>query len=374
MNRIARPLGGEGLFLAEDAGWRRQRRLLAPTFTPAAIDRLVPHFQAAGEHLMRALEGKVSADLSLALQDVALETVLRALFSLPENEARVKLGALGRSYIEGPGHASIFDLVAKNEDDFPFFTRGRRRFQQRWFAAIDAVVAARRIQPPSAESRDLLDMLLSLRDGETGESLGDAEVRDQCATMFFAGSETTARMMFWACYLLTQDLAEQSRLRQEIAAFPPERVSTLDDLQNWPRLRNVLLEALRLYPPIANILRESVDQDELHGEIVPAGAQAWISPWVLHRHKKFWDRPTAFMPDRFAGKSAPWIQMPAYIPFGAGPRICIGLHFALAEAQIVLAHLLSRRQIALAPGKPVMPAARVTTAPSYEPMFALARL
>jgi cytochrome P450 len=374
MNRIARPLGGEGLFLAEGAAWRRQRRLLAPAFTPGAINRLVPHFQAAGEHLTLGLEGAATANLSLAFQDVALEAVLRSLFSMPENEARVKLSAMGRSYIEGPGHANILDIIARNEGDFPFFTRGRRRFQQNWFAAIEAVVAARRAQHPSSESRDLLDMMLSLRDGETGEGLSDAEIRDQCATMLFAGSETTARMMFWACYLLTQDRNEQARVRAEILAFPPERAQTLDDLQNWPRLRNVLLEALRLYPPIANILREAIGEDEVHGEKIQPGGQVWISPWVVHRHKKFWDRPTAFMPDRFKGSAAPWIQMPGFIPFGAGPRICIGVNFALVEAQIVLAHLLSRVGLGLASGKPVMPSARVTTAPSYEPKFSLERL
>jgi cytochrome P450 len=101
--------------------------------------------------------------------------------------------------------------------------------------------------------------------------------------------------------------------------------------------------------------------------------QVVISPWVLHRHRKFWDRPTAFIPDRFAGKAAPWMQMPAFLPFGGGPRVCIGLSFALAEAQIVLACLLMRYKIGLTKSEPVLPVGRVTIQPSYEPAFRLER-
>jgi len=213
--------------------------------------------------------------------------------------------------------------------------------------------------------------MLAAKDADTGEMLAPAEIRDQCATMFFAGSETTARLMFWAAYLLAQDEDEQARVRAEVLAFHPAEASSIDALQNWPRLRNVLLEALRLYPPSPHIIRDAIGPDVLAGETIAADTQVWISPWVLHRHRRFWDFPTAFIPDRFAGKAAPWTQMPAFIPFGAGPRICIGLSFALAEAQIVLAMLLERYRIGVADGRPVLPLGRATTEPSYEPAFAL---
>jgi cytochrome P450 len=160
-------------------------------------------------------------------------------------------------------------------------------------------------------------------------------------------------------------------LRAEIAAFPPERVSNLRDLQNWPRLHNVLMEALRLYPPLPQILREAIGADEVGGEKVAPRTQLWFSAWVMHRHRKFWDQPTGFIPGRFAGKAAPWTQMPAFIPFGAGPRICIGPSFALSEAQIVLATLLERYKISLPDGKPVLPIGRTTIEPSHEPQFRL---
>jgi cytochrome P450 len=151
-------------------------------------------------------------------------------------------------------------------------------------------------------------------------------------------------------------------------------VSNLDDLLSWPRLRQVLFEALRLYPPAAYISREAIADDVVAGEPACAGTQAWISPWVLHRHRKYWDNPTAFTPDRFMGKLSPWTGGGAFLPFGAGPRICIGATFAMAEAHMMLATLLSRFRITLDAARPVMPVARITTAPSYEPSFRLERI
>ena len=371
--RLLRPLGGAGLFLTDGAVWRRQRRALAHTFTPANVGVLLPHFHDAGVHLLSSVENTKEINLSKVLQDTALEAVLRALFSMADSDAREKLHAMVRHYVEGPGRVTVFDALAKNEDSFAFANGKRNRFQKAWSSKIDEIVTERKSLPKTARSRDLLDLLLDLRDPDSGEALSVAEIRDQCATMLAAGSETTSRLMFWACYLLANDRGEQRRVHDEIAAFPPERVQVLDDLQNWPRLRNVLLEALRLYPPVAHFRRDVLSPDEICGEKVTPNMQVVISPWVLHRHRKFWDRPTAFIPDRFAGKAAPWMQMPAFLPFGGGPRVCIGLSFALAEAQIVLACLLMRYKIGLTKSEPVLPVGRVTIQPSYEPAFRLER-
>ncbi len=371
VTRVAGPLGGSGLFLAEGADWRRQRRLLAPTFTPGSIGLLLPHFPDAGFHLLHSLEKSPRANLSKAFQDTALEAVLRALFSMPENSDREKLSHMVREYADGPGRPNLFDGFSNSEDSFAFANGKRARFQKRWFSAIDQIISRRKASPTKTGHRDLLDLLLSLRDAETGEALSDAEIRNQCATMFFAGSETTARLMFWASYLLAMDSEEQASVRKETTAFPPERINGLDDLQNWQRLRSVLLEALRLYPPVPHIVRDPNGPDDICGEKIDANTQVWMSPWVMHRHRRFWDRPTAFLPDRFAGKTAPWTQTPAYIPFGSGPRICIGLSFALSEAQIVMALLLSRYRISLPDARPVLPVGRVTIEPSYEPLFRL---
>lgn len=367
--RPVRPLAGEGVLLAEGAVWRGQRRMLAPAFTPGGVESLLPHFHLAADSLVGRLSGQGRANLADAFHQAALEAVLRSLFSLAAGPEQVELAAMVRDYVATAGRPTFLDGFARAESDFAFAGGARRRFQKRWFAAVDRLVAARRAGPPDAGHDDLLDRLLAVRDADTGQPLTDAEVRDQCATMLFAGFETTSRLLFWASYLLALDGAEQARLRAEVRAFPPGRATTLEDLRHWPRLRQVLLEALRLYPPVPIIMRQVVEPVVLCGESLGKGCLVWISPWVMHRHTAFWDNPTAFMPERFAGMAQPWISEPAYLPFGAGPRICIGAAFALAEASIMLAALLERFEWSLDDTRTVLPIGGVTTAPSVEPWF-----
>jgi cytochrome P450 len=365
--RVLRPVAGNSVLLAEGAEWRRQRRILAPIFTPSDVGLLLPHFAAAATGLVKRIEGKKRANLSKAFQDVTLDAVLRGLFSLAGRELRERLQALGRDY---PGRPTILDGLARTETAFAFATRRRQKFRSAWNAEVDELIKLRR-GAPSGQHTDLLDVLLAARDPETGEALSNEEARDQCGTMLAAGSETTARLLFWATYLLTLDQGQQDRLRAEIAAFPPGRVSKLDDLLNWPRIRETLLESLRLYPPLAHIVREAITDDVVVDQRVTPGTFVWISPWVLHRHRKFWTQPTAFIPDRFASKPASWTNNGAFMPFGAGPRICLGATFALAEAQIVLATLLSHFKMTLDDRRAVMPVGTVTVAPCHEPRFQL---
>jgi cytochrome P450 len=135
-----------------------------------------------------------------------------------------------------------------------------------------------------------------------------------------------------------------------------------------------LLETLRLNPPVPHLVRESVTDDEIMGEPMKVRSQVWISPWVMHRHRKFWDQPTAFMPERFDGKPSPWAAIGAYLPFGAGPRTCIEATFAMCEAHIMMATLLRRYRIIRDDLRPVLPIARVTIEPSFAPTFRLERL
>jgi cytochrome P450 len=368
--RVTRPLAGSGVLLAEGGSWKRQRRMLAPMFNPGSIGLFLPHFLTAAQAMARRLETSPLANLSAVFHETAFDAVLGALFSVSAAEAPYGIGEMARGYVTGPGRPKVLDGFAAREDDFSFDIADRRRFQKGWFAAVDSLIAARKAASAS-EHKDLLGLLLSARDPETGEALPDAEIRDQCATMLFAGFETTSRLLFWTSYLLTRDPIEQGRLRREVLAFPPDRVASLEDLQHWPRLRLALLEALRLYPSVPHLIRLATEDDEILGRPIPAGTNVWISPWVMHRHRKFWDQPTAFAPDRFAGQVSPWTSG-AFVPFGGGPRICIGASFALAEAQIVMATLLSRFEFGLDEARAVLPVANVTIAPSFEPMFRLA--
>ncbi len=190
--------------------------------------------------------------------------------------------------------------------------------------------------------------------------------------MLFAGFETTARLLSWAVYLLALDQAEQDAVRNEVTALPPEQVVSLEDMQKWPRLRCVLLEALRLYPPVPHLIRQALEKDEVLGELVEPGDLIWISPWTLHRHQDHWENPTAFVPERFAGQPQAWTRG-AFVPFGSGPRICIGASFSMAEAQILLAALLKRFQVDLVDKRPVLPVGLTTTVQDHEPQFSLRR-
>ena len=372
--RALRPIGGGGLLLAEGADWRRQRKMLAPVFTPAAIGLLTPHFFAAAEHLMRRLVGKTKSNLSLDFHDTALEAALRALFSLSESDERERLGGMARRYLSSAGRPHLLDVFAPTENSFNWSQRGRRKFRARWREAVDALIETRQAQGGRAEMHDLLDLLLAARDAETGAPLSTAEIGDQCATLLVAGFETTARLMFWLSYLLALDKAEQEAIRAELSRFPPDKPENLDAPENWPRLRQAMLEALRLYPPAPHVVREAIADDVVCGQAVRPGDQIWISAWVIHRHRKYWDNPDAFIPDRFTGKPAPWSGGVPFMPFGAGPRICIGAAFAMAEAQIVLATFFARYRVSLADNRPVLPVGAVTISPNREPIFRLERV
>lgn len=374
--KAARPLKamvGEGLLLSEGETWKRQRKSLAPVFTPAATGGLLPHFVAAGASLAQALEGRAlrekgRANLAQAFHHATLDAVLRALFSRQADAEGAALADLARRYMEGPAHFNLMDFISQGADDLTFLDGERRRQGKRWLAAVDAIIAARRANP-HPEVLDLLDRLLAARD-QDGAPLPDREIRDQCSSMLAAGFETTSRLLFWAAYLLALDPATQDRVRAEALAFPAEQVTSLDDLRAWPLLRSVLFETLRLYPAAPLIARQAIQADEVLGCAVAPGCMVTISPWLIHRHRKLWDHPTAFQPDRFIDQPHPWGNE-AFIPFGAGPRVCIGAGFALAEAQILLASLLSRFRIAMAVDRPVLPKASITLGPDHEPDFLL---
>jgi unspecific monooxygenase len=248
----------------------------------------------------------------------------------------------------------------------------RRRFQARWMALIDRIIDSRPTTGDANTPRDLFDLLRDARDPETGAAFTRPQLRDQVATMIVAGHETTAITLFWSLYLLALAPAEQDRIAAEVQNLDLGPDGAADALAHLPRTRAVVSEALRLYPPAFTLVRAAIGPDQAGEVAIPKGAILMISPWVLHRHRRLWRDPDAFDPSRFL-PGAPIPPRFAYLPFGAGPRVCVGAQFALAEATLVLAAMIQAFVVSLGGDQPVMPTPIITTQPNRAPAFLLRR-
>jgi cytochrome P450 len=241
---------------------------------------------------------------------------------------------------------------------------------RRWshiFDHFDAVIdrLVRRETAAGGETKDLLARLLEARDAETGRAMDPRELRDQVVTIFMAGHETTAQALTWTWYLLSQHPAEEATFHAELERVLGGRAPRFEDLARLRYTRMVLEESMRLYPPAHTMSREALAEDEIEGHRVAKGSVVSIVPWVIHRHRMLWDRPDVFDPERFAPERAAERPRFAYIPFGGGPRICIGASFAMTEALIILAMLAQRYRLSLAPDAAIEPVGLITLRPRH---------
>jgi cytochrome P450 len=251
----------------------------------------------------------------------------------------------------------------------PRLTRWKARPALRFFeSAVDTIIARRRerlAEEPERVERDILTLLLQARDSETGRGLSEAEVKANIITFIAAGHETTANALAWSLFLLSQSPEWSGRVAAEAEReLGPGMARARDGAaERLIETRAVVEEAIRLYPPLAAISREAVAPDELAGHTIAAGTTVVVAPYVLHRHRRLWERPDLFDPTRFLPGAREAIDRYVYLPFGAGPRICIGASFALQEATLVLATIMRRFRLEVAPGVTVWPQLRVTLRP-----------
>jgi unspecific monooxygenase len=368
--RILRPIVGKGLLLSEGEDWRHQRRTIAPALAPRVVPMMARHVAVATEETIAqvataAARGPV--DILAAVQFLALEIAARSMFSLEMRQYGAALRRLITRFATGLGRPYFLDLMLPAA--IPTLRDlARMRFRSQWVAFMDEIIEARLRAPPQGKPRDLFDMLLAARDPETGEAFSRAQLRDQMATMIVAGHETTALTLFWSLYLLASSPAEQERVADEVRAIDLAPDSAADALAKLPYTKAVVNEALRLYPPAFALARMAIAPDRLGHVDVPRGALVMMSPWVLHRHLRLWKEPDAFNPSRFLGEAPPAHRF-AYMPFGAGPRICIGAQLALTEACLVLAKMIQRFRVALADAAPVLPVAIIVTQPDHAAPF-----
>ncbi|HET9716055.1 MAG TPA: cytochrome P450 [Pseudolabrys sp.] len=353
-----------GLLTAEGDDWRRQRRTLAPLFARKTVMSFAKTVRQAANGLVDRLDqnkGEV-VDMAVEVTRLTLDVLERTIFSDGLQRSTEDIRLAMKDYFETIGRLDPFDIFGVPE----FVPRPRRwklRPTRRLFdATIDAIIAARRdrlAKDPKSAPADLLTRLLEAADPETGAGLSEQQVRANILTFIAAGHETTANCIAWTLFLLSQSDLWCERVRAEA-----ERVldGASDDVADrLVETRAVIDEANRLYPPIAAISRTARSPDVLAGVPIEQGMMVVIAPYVLHRHRAIWTKPDVFDPNRFLGNAGSRsVDRFAYLPFGAGPRICIGAAFALQEASIVVSTLVRNFTMEIAPGYNAWPVQKVT--------------
>jgi len=355
---------GDGLLSVEGDRWEVQRRTLAPLFARRTVIALTPAMLSAADALTqrwRHLSGRAAVDVAAEMTLVTLNVLALTIFSDGLVGDLDEFRAAMNAYFATIGRIDVFDL-------FGLPRPGRQRLKQTmsyFEGVIDQIIALRQRldRPPQAGApADLLTLLLGALDPSTGRPMSLAEVRSNILTFLSAGHETTANTLTWSIFLLSQAPDWAARVREEADR---ELAGAVDGLAD--RLvvtRAVVEEALRLYPPIAALSRSAEQGDRIGAHQIDRGTLIVIAPYVLHRHRALWERPDEFDPARFLPEARARIARYTYLPFGAGPRTCIGSSFALQEATLILAVLMQRFDLQLAPEAEIWPIQKITLRPA----------
>ncbi|MBV1706235.1 MAG: cytochrome P450 [Hyphomicrobiales bacterium] len=366
--RVLKPGLGTGLLTAEGESWKAARRTLAPLFAPRTVETFVGTMQAKAGAMVARLQAQplgARVNISDEMTRVTFEILTDTLFSDAVDGTSQEFGEAFTRYFENQGKISPLDML-NAPDWIPRFNRYRAQPAINFFEEkVRQIIARRRAllaTPGAAVPRDILTLLLEAADPETGVGLSEAEVGANIVTFLGAGHETTANALSWTLFLLAKHPAAQSAVARE--AREAENLALVDWLDNLPMTRAVIEEAMRLYPPAPTLSRMALAEDEIQGVRVAAGSTVIISPYVVHRHRSLWSEPDYFRPERFLPPARDQIDRYAFIPFGAGPRVCIGQRFAMHEAVIVLATLMRHFGFAMPKGESVMPLQRITLRPS----------
>jgi cytochrome P450 len=361
---------GNGLLTSEDEFWLRQRRIAQPAFHRQRIEALTGMMSDAARdtadrwHTIaaRGQPVDVAEEMMRLTRTVVLRTLLGANLG-PFTDKIDEAWAIINEYI-GESFWSLGFTDWFPPSKYRRFQAARAVLQ----GAVEHVISQRRRNP--SERADLLSMLMSARDEDTGESMTDEQLRVEVTTFLLAGQETTSLALTWTWYLLSQHADVQRRLEEEIDSVLSGRTPGHCDLVHLPYTRMVIDEAMRLYPPAWAFSRQALADDKLGGFHLPRGWLALVVPFVLHRLPAYWRDPDVFDPERFSPEQIAARPKFVYLPFGAGPRQCIGNQFALVESHLVVATLAQRYRLELVPRHTVEPWPLITLRPRYGmPMF-----
>lgn len=340
------PFASNGLLTNEGKSWRRQRKLAQPAFHHRRIEAYGVTMVEQTLDLLTHWQSGATLDVAHEMTNLTLGIVNKTLFNVDVRAQADHIGELmttilSRANDRVNNYNPVWERLFKRKQ------RQETAALQELFAVIEQIIADHRHQE---DSGDLLSMLLAARD-EDGNPMSEQQLRDEVITLFIAGHETTANALAWAFYLVAQHPAVEAKLLAEIASLqgnPP----TMADLPRLPYTEQVLKEAMRLYPPAGGVTRQAIHDIELGGYPIAQGQAIAISTYVMHRDPNLYAAPDRFDPERFTPENEAQLPRLAYMPFGGGPRICIGNSFAMMEARLILATILQRYHLT-PPAKPV---------------------
>jgi len=358
--RFTRPVLGNGLLTSEGSYWLRQRRLAAPAFHPQRIAGYGADMVAAGQRMLEGWQSGVARDIHADMMQVTLDIVARTLFGADITEQSHDIGESLLLAIRSFG-ANFTPLPLPTW--LP--TRGNRRARaavKSLNGVVQQIIDRRRGE--AEPHADLLSMMLHARDDD-GTQMTDEQLRDECRTFLLAGHETTAITLSWSLYLLANHPLVQTRLHAELAEVLAGRAPRVDDLPRLNYTERVVLEAMRVYPPVFMIGRENSESIELGGYTIPAGTTIFMSQWAMHRDGRYYDRPEQFDPDRWLPERVASRPKMAYFPFGGGPRVCIGNTFAMMESVLLLATIAGGWSLAPVVDHPIKLSPVLTLRPRY---------
>lgn len=355
------PFLGNGLLLSEGDFWKRQRKLSQPAFHYRRIETYAETMVAYTRQMLDRWRSGQDIYIDREMMKLTLQIVARTLFDADVSGDADHVGALMNEILD----ASNARITAVFTPPEWVPTRQRMRVRRAIVeldAILERIIAERR---QSGEDRgDLLSMLLAAQDDD-GTGMTDRQLRDELMTIFLAGHETTAMALAWTWYLLSQNPDAAAKLRAEVDSVLEGRPAAVADLARLPYTEQVVKEAMRLYPPAPGVSREPVEDVQIGGYTIPKGALILLSIYAMHHDPDLFPEPEAFRPERFAPENEAHLIRHSYIPFGGGPRICIGSTFALMEARLILATMIQQVDLALLPGQQIVPQQMVTVRPKH---------
>ncbi len=357
---------GNGLVTSEGAFWRRQRRMAQPAFYKTQLEELYKKMVGVAENFCEDLQRRTdneTINISQEMMAITADIVLKTLFSTEKENGNDKVDMsesmkFSQEYIMNRARRPYMIPLSYINGKKKKFDKRMAEFDEEMFAIINERRALK------DKPIDLLSMLLQATDSESGDGMTNRQLRDELVTIHAAGHETSSNALSWTLYLLAKNPDVLTKLRAEVQAILGEQTHpSFADLRKMPYTKQVIEEGMRLYPPAYAVGRENIEKDEILGQQIPKSSIFVLSIYALHRDPTYYPNPEKFDPDRFAPEQLKQRPSLAYMPFGAGPRMCIGNHFAMMEMQLILAMMVKQFEFELLDDKRVNAQPLVTLSP-----------